>query len=155
MPSFGRSTVKRSRIESNFRTLDTFVLRIWGNSLGGCFAARAASRDKRFAACCVNGGAADPTEAIRQFPRMGDRIGAMLGHRDGTHSLEFVEWLKLDADENRIACPLLVVHGEADPLFSMENAKRLYDQAPSKEKRWSSGTTAITASTTIPTRITV
>lgn len=34
----------------------------------------------------------------------------------------------------QIECPLLVVHGQADPIFNVFSAKRFFDEAASKDK---------------------
>jgi len=102
----------------------------WGNSLGGCFAARTAAHDPRLAACCVNGGSARPVEVLDRFPRFIERICAMLGQDDHQAARDMLAGLEIEPSANRISCPLLVLHGGQDRIFLLENAKSLYDAAP-------------------------
>lgn len=129
-PEHALSTVVSTLLE---RVLASRV-GVWGNSLGGNFAARVASFDHRLAACCSNSGAADPHEAIELFPRIGDRFGALRGERDDLGAAQLCDQLRLAPEDNRIACPLLVLHGGADRLFSQANMQSLYDHAPSTDK---------------------
>ena len=115
---------------------------IWGNSLGGCFAARTASSDPRIAACCVNGGTWFPTEVLDRFPRFTDRFRAMTGESDANRARAILKAHTLPQSENRITCPLLVLHGTADRLFSPERAVELARWAPAADKRvvlWEDG----------------
>lgn len=115
---------------------------VWGNSLGGCFAARTASTDPRVAACCVNGGSWLPGEVLNRFPRFIDRFRAMTGETDPARARAILEAHTLEPADNRIACPLLVLHGTADPLFGAERARELAEAAPSVNKRlvlWDGG----------------
>ena len=115
---------------------------IWGNSLGGCFAARTASADPDVAACCVNGGTWLPGEVLAVFPRFIDRFRAMTGEAGADAARAILEAHTLPAADNRIACPLLVLHGTADPLFPPERARELAAAAPSSDKRlvlWDEG----------------
>ena len=115
---------------------------LWGNSLGGCFAARTASADPRVAACCVTGGTWLPGEVLARFPRFIDRFRAMTGEADPGRARTILEAHTLTQAANAIACPLLVLHGTADPLFSPERARELAAWAPSADKRlvlWEGG----------------
>jgi dipeptidyl aminopeptidase/acylaminoacyl peptidase len=115
---------------------------IWGNSLGGCFAARTAAFDSRIAACCVNGGSARPVEVLDRFPRFIERICAMLGRDGHDEAREFLADLEIDSSDNRVECPLLVLHGGQDRIFLTENAQSIHDGAPSHAKRmvvWDDG----------------
>ncbi len=109
---------------------------IWGNSLGGCFAARAASSDRLISACCVNGGTWMPMEILTRFPRFIDRMRAMTGQSDPEQARALLDAHTLHREDNRIACPLLVLHGTADRLFSPERAQELAEWAPSSDKRF-------------------
>lgn len=108
---------------------------IWGNSLGGTFAARTAASDPRLAACCVNGGSAGPVEVLDRFPRFVERIKAMLGSDDAGQARTALEGLALlpgspdGRGPGRIGCPLLVLHGGADAIFAADGARRILDLA--------------------------
>ncbi len=107
---------------------------IWGNSLGGSFAALTASGDPRIAACCVNSGSAVPNEAFKRFPRMREKRFAMIGRRDDAFAETLFERITLPPARNRIACPLLQLHGAPDALFTLEEARPIYDAAPTDDK---------------------
>ena len=109
---------------------------IWGNSLGGCFAARTASYDQDVAACCVVGGTWRPMEILERFPRFIDRIRAMTAEADASRASAILDAHTLERHDNRIACPLLVLHGGADRLFSALHAEQLAAWAPSTDKRF-------------------
>lgn len=106
---------------------------IWGNSLGGTFAALTASSDHRIAACCVTGGSADPAKMLARFPRLAERLGAMTGTIEPGIATAMLEGLALPPTANRISCPLLVLHGGADPLFTVDEAVALAEGARSTD----------------------
>jgi dienelactone hydrolase len=112
---------------------------IWGNSMGGHFAASAASEDPRFAACCVNGGSPRPIEILDRYPRFIEKFRAMTG---GADPLPVLRSLDLGERNRQLTCPLLVLHGAPDQVFLLENAKTLYEDAASKDKQmrvWDDG----------------
>ncbi|MBN9085132.1 MAG: hypothetical protein J0I16_26780 [Rhizobiales bacterium] len=107
---------------------------IWGNSLGGTFAARTAAICPTIAACCVNGGAATPIEVLDRFPRFIDRICAMMGQRDHERARALMTELAVDKQAGGIRCPLLVIHGGEDRIFSLANGLSIYENALSRDK---------------------
>lgn len=115
---------------------------IWGNSLGGSLAALTASRDPRLSACCVNGGSAFPVNMLSRFPRLAERLAAMTGIEGPDAAQQMLDDLALPPEANAIACPLLVLHGGADPLFSVEEASAIAEGAPVADKQillWDDG----------------
>lgn len=100
---------------------------IWGNSYGGLWAARTASYDKRITACCVNGSFATPR--ILPFRSAFEQSAAMLGTQDRTRIERNFARLRFDPDINQIDCPLLVIHGGADPLVKLEDQQPFIDAA--------------------------
>ena len=115
---------------------------LWGNSLGGCFAARTASADPRVAACCVTGGTWLPTEILDRFPRFIERMRAMTGQANPDEARAILARHTLPRHENRISCPLLVVHGAEDRLFSVERATEVATWSASADRRvvvWDDG----------------
>ena len=112
---------------------------IWGNSMGGHFAARAACEDQRFAACCVNGGSPRPIEILDRYPRFVEKFRAMTG---ATDPLSVLRRLDLADRLSRLSSPLLVLHGVPDQVFLFENARTIYEQAGSQDKQlrvWEDG----------------
>ena len=134
----------RPGVERAFATAVRFLVRdprvgdrvgVWGNSLGGCFAARTASHAPLVAACCVNGGTWLPGEILARFPRFIQRMLAMVGTEDADLARHVLEAHTLPQLDNHIACPLLVLHGDSDRLFSHSHAEEVATWAPSTDKR--------------------
>lgn len=90
---------------------------IWGNSFGGLFAAKAAARDPRLRACCINGAPAAPT--IPPFRAALEQAAAMLGTSDQERLQSNYARLQFDPSRHTIACPVLVLHGARDPLVTL------------------------------------
>jgi len=110
---------------------------IWGNSLGGYLAARAAATESRISACCVNGGTIRPAELPERYPRFITKVQALYGISDRDEAFRVVE--EATVEESALAllrCPLLVLHGTPDQVFLVENARALYDGAGSTDKTW-------------------
>jgi alpha-beta hydrolase superfamily lysophospholipase len=100
---------------------------IWGNSVGGLWAARTAAADARIRACCVNGGLAAPT--LLPFRTFVEQAGAMLGTHDEDAIRKNFERMSFRPERDRIACPLLVLHGGADPLVKPADLQPFLDGA--------------------------
>lgn len=100
---------------------------IWGNSVGGLWAASTAAADARIRACCVNGGLAAPT--LLPFRTFAEQAGAMLGSDDEDAIRSNFERMRFQPGRDRIACPLLVLHGGADPLVKPEDQQPFLDAA--------------------------
>jgi pimeloyl-ACP methyl ester carboxylesterase len=87
---------------------------IWGNSFGGLFAALTAVRDRRIAACCINGA---PTRAeIPPFRTAQEQLAAMFGVGDAAELTSVLPSLVFDAKHAPLICATLVLEGGADPL---------------------------------------
>ncbi|WP_321880958.1 alpha/beta hydrolase family protein [Paraburkholderia bannensis] len=113
---------------------------IWGNSVGGLWAARTAAADARIRACCVNGGLAAPT--LLPFRTFAEQAAAMLGTDDEDAIRSNFERMSFRPTRDRIACPLLVLHGGADPLVKLEDQQPFLDAAQSADaslKVWEDG----------------
>jgi alpha-beta hydrolase superfamily lysophospholipase len=93
---------------------------VWGNSFGGLFAALAAARHDHITACCVNGAYARPR--IPEFRMAAEQGAAMIGREAVDARVEAVfDALRLDPRQERIGCPVLILHGGADPLIRRED----------------------------------
>lgn len=95
---------------------------IWGNSLGGLFAARAAAEEPRLLACCINGAPAEPTPMFERYPWQWRLAAAMSPpSARGANSVESL-WKRLAFDPGvTVAGSLLVVQGGVDILASRED----------------------------------
>ncbi|MCW5139013.1 alpha/beta hydrolase [Burkholderia cenocepacia] len=102
---------------------------IWGNSIGGLWAASTAASDARIAACCVNGALAAPT--LLPFRTFVEQAAAMLGNDDPEAVSANLARMRFSSERDRIACPLLVLHGGADPLIRLDDQQPFLDAATS------------------------
>ncbi|MDR8050700.1 alpha/beta hydrolase family protein [Burkholderia cenocepacia] len=102
---------------------------IWGNSIGGLWAASTAATDTRIAACCVNGALAAPT--LLPFRTFVEQAAAMLGNDDPEAVSANFARMRFSSERDRIACPLLVLHGGADPLIRLDDQQPFLDAATS------------------------
>ena len=106
---------------------------ISGRSTGGYYVARAAATDPRLAACVVNGGSYRPGEILAVRPWYLRKFAILFGTDDQT-AAGLVGQMTLDGLAGRIHCPLLIVHGEQDPIFTVAGVQRLHDEARSEDK---------------------
>jgi len=122
--------------------VDAERIAVVGSSMGGYRAARAAAFEPRLAAA-VAWGAIWDFGAIwrRNLEKPGSTLPTTMAHAlhvMGGDSLDHVTELMapwtLDGHAERIACPLLVVHGERDVQIPLDDAVCLYQQASSNAK---------------------
>ncbi|MGW4396223.1 alpha/beta hydrolase family protein [Amycolatopsis nivea] len=111
---------------------------LWGNSMGGLYAATAAASDDRVAAVCVNGAPAAPR--LLGFRTFDEQACAMLGTEDRQAVQANFDRLAL-RPEDRIRAPLLVLHGGADPIVRLEEQKPFLTAAEGRAdlKQWDDG----------------
>lgn len=104
-------------------------------SLGGYHAPRAAAFEKRFA-CCVAWGANydwgktqraryENREASLPVPHYWDHVGWVFGKKTPEEIVEVSERMSLAGVLDRIACPILCVHGENDRQITLAQAEQL------------------------------
>lgn len=91
----------------------------WGNSLGGLLAARAALHDPRVSACCVNGAPSRPEPAPYRTAR--EQSQAMLGVSTDEEVGAVFRRLWVDPTVHRTDASMLVLHGERDPLVTLQD----------------------------------
>jgi alpha-beta hydrolase superfamily lysophospholipase len=99
---------------------------LWGNSNGGLFAGTTAASDSRVAAVCVNGGPARPR--LLPFRSYVEQAAAMLGNADPEAIQNNFDRIALRPDD-RIECPVLVLHGGQDPLIAADEQQPFLDAA--------------------------
>ncbi len=107
---------------------------VFGNSLGGSLAATIAASVEGIAACCVNGGSIAPVGMSARFPRVLDRVAAMMGSEDRSQADALLHGMDLHDNVASITCPLLVLHGGEDPLFTVSSAQAILEGANSTDK---------------------
>lgn len=112
---------------------------IFGNSLGGLYAALTAAADHRVRACCVNGAPARPS--LLGHRSFDEQAAAMLGTDDTDRIPANFRRLTFDPRRARIGCPLLVLHGGHDVLFGLDAQQPFLEGAgPDKTLRvWPDG----------------
>ncbi|MGX1186402.1 alpha-beta hydrolase superfamily lysophospholipase [Pseudomonas sp. F-14 TE3623] len=113
---------------------------IWGNSIGGLWAAKTAAADDRIRACCVNGAFASPK--LLPYRMFTEQAAAMLGNEDPNAIQTNFDRMSFHSGRDRIACPLLVLHGGADPLVQLEDQQPFMDAADKENvtlKTWPDG----------------
>lgn len=113
---------------------------IWGNSYGGLWAAKTAARDPRIMACCVNGSFARPK--LLPFRTAFEQSAAMLGTEDEDALNRNFARMSLDPAVDHIDCPLLVLHGGADPLVQLADQQPFLDAATGPDRHlevWADG----------------
>jgi alpha-beta hydrolase superfamily lysophospholipase len=89
---------------------------VQGNSFGGLFVAHLAARDGRVGACVVNGAPATPH--LPPFRTERAQFAAAFGSDREDRLTAVLDALRFDPERHPITCPVLVLHGGADPLVS-------------------------------------
>jgi dipeptidyl aminopeptidase/acylaminoacyl peptidase len=110
--------------------LDTQRIGLWGVSLGGYYAPRAAAHEKRIKACIALGGPYDWREAwdgLAGLTREAFRVRAKCATQDDAQ--RHAETLTLKDAAARITCPLFVMTGKQDRLIPWQHAERLAREA--------------------------
>ncbi len=118
---------------------------VMGFSLGGYYAPRAATFEKRYALCVAWGGHFDYheawTERRRRIESHDSRVSApafqlpwVLGVDDMDGAMRVLEDFRLDGVVQQLDRPLLVTHGEDDTVVPLRFARRLYEAAGSAVK---------------------
>ncbi|MDP7169022.1 MAG: prolyl oligopeptidase family serine peptidase [Nitrospinota bacterium] len=112
-------------------------------SLGGYYAPRCASMDRRFKACVAWGAIWDYHGTWKgRFDSQGkaaqgvptDYIHWVLNTKSEREALDKLEGFKLDGVVQKMRCPFLLTHGEDDRQISLRDARALYRAVGSKDK---------------------
>lgn len=110
--------------------VDATRVGVFGVSLGGYYAPRAAAFERRVRACAGNCGPYDWGECFDIVPQVTREAFA---HYSGASSMQEARTLAgrltLRGVAERIECPLLIVHGELDPLIPSEQGARIVAEA--------------------------
>jgi pimeloyl-ACP methyl ester carboxylesterase len=113
------------------RDVDPSRIAVCGSSLGGYYAARAASREPRLAACVSHGA----IWSIHEFWKNADERHGLAGHikwvfgvKTMADAIERFKAFTLDGVLQDMRCPYLILHGGHDVL-GMSQATRVYEYA--------------------------
>lgn len=110
--------------------LDANRIGVWGVSLGGYYAPRAAAYEKRIRACIALAGPYDWFEIFDGLPeltREAFRVRSHLETQD--EAREHARTLTLNRAASKIECPLFLVTGRQDRLVPWEHAQRIAAEA--------------------------
>ncbi|HXF67648.1 MAG TPA: alpha/beta fold hydrolase [Burkholderiales bacterium] len=119
---------------------------VMGYSFGGYYAPRIAAFERRYCACVAFGAMhwnlAQWVDGIRRVVSADPKSSAQshfqvpwaFGARDLDEAVEMAKRFDLAPVAGRIACPLLVVHGENDRIVPLDSARKLYEAAGSRSK---------------------
>ncbi len=116
---------------------------IMAPSLGGYYAPRTASMERRFKACVAWGAIWDyhaiwkqRIEAAfkSQLPVPGHHLTWSFNVKTLDEALQKLEGFRLDGVVQKMRCPFLLVHGEEDQQISLKDARALFNAVGSKDK---------------------
>ena len=110
--------------------LDASRIGLWGVSLGGDYAPRAAAHERRIKACIALSGPYDFAVAWDQLPEL-TRETFRVRSKRGTdeEARAHAATLSLDGIAGKITCPLFIVAGKLDRLVPWQDAERLAREA--------------------------
>ena len=117
--------------------IDADRIAIWGVSLGGYYAPRAAAFEKRLKACIALAGPyhwADEWDNLPEVTREAFRVRSRAADHD--EAREKATELSLKGVAERITCPLLVIFGKQDRLIGYQAAERLAAEASGPTTLW-------------------
>jgi 2,6-dihydroxypseudooxynicotine hydrolase len=108
------------------RDLDTDRIGLWGVSLGGYYAPRAAAFEKRLKACIALSGPYDFAEAWDGLPELTREAFRVRSHcATQADAKRNAATLSLKGVANRITCPMFIVTGKLDRVVPWQDAERL------------------------------
>ena len=106
--------------------LDGQRIGLWGVSLGGYYAPRAAAFDARIKACIALAGPFDWGEAWNGLPELTREAFRVRSHSSTLQEAErHAATLSLKDVAHRIACPMFIVAGKRDRVIPWQHAERL------------------------------
>lgn len=124
--------------------VDSRCIGMFGLSLGGYYAPRAAANEPRFALCAVMGANHLWGERQKQrlnkegenpVPHYWDHVMWVWGKDSLEDFMAYMPNVTLDGQVEKLEMPFLVTHGAGDRQIPVENAHRSYEQAVNSRKR--------------------
>jgi dipeptidyl aminopeptidase/acylaminoacyl peptidase len=133
MPIRGDYEVAASAVIDYVQTrndLDAARIGLWGVSLGGYYAPRAAAFEKRVRACIALSGPFDFLSAWDGLPQLTREAFRVRSHcADEAAAKRNAATLTLAGVAGQIACPLFIVAGKQDRVVPWQHAERLAREA--------------------------
>jgi dienelactone hydrolase len=114
--------------------VDTSRIAVSGSSMGGYYAARAASKERRLAACISHGAIWDIEQRFRdrgENHALANHMKWVFGASTMAEAIARAKPFKLEGVLEEMRCPYLVLHGGHDVL-GVENARTVYEYAKKK-----------------------
>jgi len=112
------------------KDLDTGRVGLWGVSLGGYYAPRAAAFEKRVKACISLAGPYDFGDCWEQLPEHTREAFRVRSHcRTDAEAKKNAATLSLKGVADKITCPLFIVTGKLDRIIPWRDAERLGREA--------------------------
>jgi fermentation-respiration switch protein FrsA (DUF1100 family) len=112
------------------RDLDPARIGLWGVSLGGYYAPRAAAFEQRVKACIALSGPFDLLDAWDGLPELTREAFRVRSHCATSEGAKRnAATLSLEGIAGRIACPLFIVAGKQDRVIAWRHAERLAQAA--------------------------
>jgi 2,6-dihydroxypseudooxynicotine hydrolase len=106
--------------------LDKNAIAIWGVSLGGYYAPRAAAYEKRIKACIALSGPFDWERIWDGLPELTRETFRVRSHsKDEAQAREVAKTLTMKEAAARITCPIFIVTGRQDRLVPASHAEQL------------------------------
>jgi 2,6-dihydroxypseudooxynicotine hydrolase len=110
--------------------LETARIGLWGVSLGGYYAPRAAAFEKRLKACIALSGPFDVLDCWERLPELTRETFRVRSHcADEASAKRNAATLSLKGVAAKITCPLCIVAGKQDRLVPWQDAERLAREA--------------------------
>jgi 2,6-dihydroxypseudooxynicotine hydrolase len=112
------------------RDLDSARVGMWGVSLGGYYAPRAAAFDKRIKACIALGGPYNWGANWDNLPELTREAFRVRSHsKSDDEARKNALTLSLEGVAQNIACPIFIVNGRLDRIVPAKDAERLAKEA--------------------------
>jgi 2,6-dihydroxypseudooxynicotine hydrolase len=106
--------------------LDAARIGMWGVSLGGYYAPRAAAFDKRIKACIALGGPFNFGAAWNGLPELTREAFRVRSHcKTDEDARQIALTLSLEGVAQNITCPIFIVNGRLDRIVPAKDAERL------------------------------